>query len=264
MQCWSFATVGLLFISLVKVTSSISIMVVREHHSRHCGIWKEGDPEDLKRPITDVLAENQHEGHEVPGMCYFEGAAPWITYTPPPADYTMSAESGALSMRAVDSFMGTCSPPFHFETGQGPLMTAHFEGSVVSTHVDCPYYTYDDLYFYSLGWLKNQRVDCSLMSNATAWNALVETECDHLMEAYNFTDEELTFHRHIDDNPLISLQAANSWTGVGEPVTSRMFALHVYAKCLLGGAPNEMAYSCARACLLPGDPALIGHEAECL
>jgi len=239
------------------------------HVRGQCGQFK---PSDLVRPIREVLAE--HPG--VNGFCYFAGAEAWISQQAPEPDYVQSSKAAVLGMRNNVAMPGTCT--MSYPEGQGPLKTAHFEGGTVSSHIDCNYYEYDDLYFYSLGWLKNQRLDGSLMSNATAWEALAREECDRLQEMFHFRDEEITMQKHGQrgDNMVILAKSQVAFSGkcqiimkmppsrTCDPITSREFASHAYGKCLLGGAAGdaaEMAYAYSRACLLPGN--IIGHESAC-
>jgi len=247
-----------------------------------CGGWR-NNTEDLKRPIREVMAE--HPG--IDGFCYFDQAEAWISPMPDAPDYLQMGADGASAMRN-NAMAGTCPKAMKYPTGKGPLVTVTFDAGTLSTHLDCPYYVYDDLYFYSLGWLKGQRLDGSLMSNATAWEALARKECDRIQETYNFTDDEITMEKHgqshgdkgenqyiyyksqftVTGNCLIASTAAIFAGGkvehVCEPITSREFASHAYGKCLLGGNAGdaaEMAYAYSRACLLPNN--MIGHESEC-
>merc|ERR1719436_1784025 len=133
------------------------------------------------------------EHPDVDGFCYFQGSEAWIQPSPPNPDYVEMGKASTLDMRN-NGMTGVCITSY--PTGQGPLKTAHFDAGTVSSHIDCNYYEYDDLYFYSLGWLKNQRLDGSLMSNATAWEALAREECDSMQKKYDIKDEELTIASH--------------------------------------------------------------------
>lgn len=225
-----------------------------------CGGWVL-HPGDAYRPIPEVLKE--HPG--VDGYCYFEGIEVWIWYYGKIADYESLGHELALGMRE-GSMAGACSQKY--TDGTGPLETATFDAGTVSSHIDCEYYHYDDLYFYSLGWLRGQRLDGSKLKNATAWEELAAQECQRLDDTYHFRPEELSIHQHGNsgDNLVFMQKSICAFSGDGncEKVTSRDFALHVYAKCLLGiqHAAEEMAYSYMRACLTPGN--VIKHGPECI
>ena len=59
---------------------------------------------------------------------------------------------------------------------QGPLITFNFEGQVITSYMDAPHYSYDDLYGYSLGFLQGQGLDAELMKNASGWIAISRLE----------------------------------------------------------------------------------------
>lgn len=220
----------------------------RHFDTSECG---KRHPEDLYRPVKDVL----HEHEDIPGSCYFQFAAFWIGYEPT-GDFRDAASSGIEFMRSNNM---TC--PTFAGDGKGEAITWEYEGGTLHSHKDCGYYTYDDLYFYSLGWLKNQRLNGSLMSDPAAWKALAEEECADIQRQYRFTDEESSVGKHVDSNPVINERANCAISRRCPPVTVREFKLHVYTKCLLGLAATEMAYGYSRACLLPGNH--VGHGSEC-
>eukprot|EP00416_Gambierdiscus_australes_P022770 CAMPEP_0171060226 /NCGR_PEP_ID=MMETSP0766_2-20121228/3698_1 /TAXON_ID=439317 /ORGANISM="Gambierdiscus australes, Strain CAWD 149" /LENGTH=293 /DNA_ID=CAMNT_0011515779 /DNA_START=63 /DNA_END=941 /DNA_ORIENTATION=- len=189
--------------------------------------------EDLYRYIPDVLAE--HPG--VDGFCYFEKHAPWFSYVGPVEDYEQWGRNGVLGMRSnpvmCPNFPGV---------GKGPLTQMHYEGVDFWSHVDCIHQFGDDVYCHALGWLKNQRLDASLMANATAWRQLAEQECQHMNETYHFAREEVTVGKHLDDQGYIYS---------GPMCNARNLNLHAYHKCALGHAAEEMAYCMNVGCVLP-------------
>mmetsp|Transcript_78419 Transcript_78419/g.181924 ORF Transcript_78419/g.181924 Transcript_78419/m.181924 type:complete len:294 (+) Transcript_78419:74-955(+) len=213
-------------------------------------------PKDLYRPVIQVL--NEHPG--IDGFCYFGFAAFWLGYSPV-HNFLQTSRTGVLSMRQNPMTCANWSGH-----GSGPKQVGSFELGSFTSHIDCHYYQYDDLYYYSLGWLKNQGLDGSRMSNYTAWRELAAEECEKIRQEYHFTPEESSVGRHVDDNNRISMHSGCAWTGASlshfcKKPTVREYKLHVYTKCLLGHAADEMAYGYMRACLLPGN--VIGHGPEC-
>lgn len=215
--------------------------------------------EDLYRPIRTVLSE--HPG--VDGHCYFSFAAFWIN--PFPTDpYLIAqidyAEVGRNGVKGLQELPLTCGDGIEARRGTGvPRTYVGDWGTVTSLSQDCMFYGQDDIYCYTLGWLKNQHLDSSLITNSTAWTALGQSECDNLQKKYNFSDEETTVGFCIDQNsgPMQSHISAGT-------VTSRELARHVYPKCLMSGGvagASEMAYCQALGCILPGNK--IGHGEEC-
>ncbi|CAK9052647.1 unnamed protein product [Durusdinium trenchii] len=108
-----------------------------------------------------------------------------------------------------------------------PLMDARdVQNQVITSYMDAPHYSYDDLYGYSLGFLQGQGLDAELMKN-----------------------EELVLADWLDDNMVLlakvmcsaSLTAAHmlpdikgkaKWRSLTdcEPITARDFAKHHYIK----------------------------------
>jgi len=212
-----------------------------ESGGMECGL---NHSEDLYKYIPDVLAE--HPG--VDGFCYFERHAPWMSYTGPTQDYVASGQAGVLGMRHNRNMC-----PFFPGEGKGPLVLNSYEGVTLWSHVDCMHQTGDDKYCHALGWLRNQRLDFSLMSNKTAWEELAEQECRRMNETYHFTHEETTVGKHIDDQGVI-------WSD--PQLTARNLNLHAFHKCALGHAADEMAYCMTLSCLLPPGN-VVGHGPWC-
>lgn len=219
---------------------------------RPCGLFQ---PKDLDRPIRKVLAE--HPG--IPPSCVYDGANQYISYDPWTAspDYNYHRKLPDDYCMNGETYLGE---------NQGPEVTVEFDGLSVTTHLDCPYFGYDDLFYYSLGWLKNQRFDAALMSNKTAWEDLTRKECERLQQEFQYTDEEMTFNHWNAYNMEICnrLECSKSGKyklGVCKPITRRDFGSHAYGYCLLGTAPSCIAFSQARACLLPGN--VVGHRHAC-
>lgn len=212
-----------------------------------CGKYK---PEDLDKPVSQVIREN-------PGVhmyCYFDGVTKnegeWIR--------------AEIHNGPTFELMGYYDRPECMAApGKGKFGSILYLGDNVTDHFDCGDYEMDDIYFYSLGWLKDQRLDGSPLKqhNWTAWLEQGKKECDSFMDAYNFTDEEVTVGHLVRDNTDLVQRSRASWRG-GPPVPRREYALHIYIKCAMDHGPWEMAYAYNRACLLPGN--LIGHSTQCL
>jgi len=216
----------------------------RESGGMECGL---DHTADLYRPIPEVLAE--HPG--VDGYCYFEYHAPWMAYTQPPSavdDYLAKSQQAVKFMRQ-NPIMCSNDPGMD----KGPLSRISYEGDrgtvVLHSHLDCIHMRGDDVYCHAMGWLRNQRLDFGQISNATAWRALAEEECRGFQRKYNFTKDEISLGKHIDDQDWI-------WGG-----PARNLVLHAYHKCLLGHAAEEMAYCQSLSCLLPGGE--VGHGGWC-
>merc|ERR1719210_2641634 len=118
---------------------------------------------------------------------------------------------------------------------QGPEVRISYDGlSFTWTHVRDCIDIVDDTYCYSLGWLKNQRLDGSLMSQKESWHALAKSECQQIQDEYQFVDEEVTVGRHVMSTPVYFKKTWCSLTGGCEPITQRIHKEHVYTKCQLG------------------------------
>jgi len=215
----------------------------RETGGMECGL---NHSEDLYKPIPEVLRE--HPG--VDGFCYFERHAPWMVYNGRTTNYVVGGQSAVAGMRS-NPVMCPNDPG----QGKGPKVPLHYVGVNLESHVDCLHMLGDDIYCHALGWLRNQRLDASLMENATAWEALAEEECSRMMRTYKFTEEEVTVGKHLDDQDVI-------W--YGPRATARNLNLHAYHKCALGTmhAADEMAYCMSLSCLLPPGN-MIGHGPWC-
>jgi len=223
-----------------------SYLGYRESGGMECGL---NHSSDLYKPIPDVLAE--HPG--VDGYCYFEFHAPWMTYVDDLVvdDYLVWGENARLFMRSNEA-MCPNDPGFN----NGPEVEVKYIGddgntiTLLDLHEDCLHIGGDVKYCHALGWLGNQ-VDTSLMTDPEAWRALNEEECERLNQKYNFTDEEITLGKHIDDQAWI----------FSDDGLARNLALHGYHKCLLGHGAEEMAYCANLSCLLPDNQ--IGHADTC-
>lgn len=226
--------------------------------------------DDFNRSISQVMSE--HPG--VDGYCYFNAAAMYISYEEE-HNYPQDCAGGILGLRGAD-YQGLNS---------GEFVTFHWEGQPVSTHADSSHYLYDDLYALSLGFLQNQGLETSLMTNNSAWVDLSRQQCEQIQVQYQFTDDDLILNDLLDANLPIM---AKCYCAAGVPlpssmnvpyvaekaeyisptdctsITQREFALHHYMKCALGykNSAADMAYLHGRACLLEGGTR-IGHETEC-
>jgi len=200
-------------------------------------------PEDLDRPISEVRAE--HPDADL--FCYFAPHVPWFD----PLAQTTGLYSYDASFDEVKAVFGP-----YLGHNAGPLVSFHFDGAPPSglwSHVDADNYWYDDPYCYTLGFLKNQNVDGSLLHNYSAWKAIAKSECDKWQAEYNFAPEELTVGSHVAYNPTIMEES--HCAGGGGPanctkITAREYKLHAYAKCALGDEAPEMTYCYRRGCLL--------------
>jgi len=124
----------------------------------------------------------------------------------------------------------------------------------------------DDLYCYALGWLRNQGLNESLMSDWDAWAKVASRECQKLNDEYAFTEDELTMWQHCNGWGATMWRcgcSAGFRGGDCNRVSKREFAFHAYHKCLIGthAAGTEIAYCNSRACLLPNNT--IGHHKDC-
>lgn len=233
--------------------------------SNACATHSHGS--DCYRPVDDVMAE--HPGED--GYCYFNSVAFYVKYGGPTPDFEAEAASGITYLRHGE-YKGL---------NTGPLLTYHFEGEVIASHMDSMHYSYDDIYAYSLGFLQGQGIDSWRMKNATDWISLSEEKCKTIQQRYNFSKAELVLSDWLDFNQVIATMACCS-AGIScatdennrrlsgfqsvsqcRPVTRRDFAKHHYMKCLLGyrNSAADMAYLHSRACLLAGHR--IGHFSDC-
>eukprot|EP00930_Biecheleria_cincta_P012267 TRINITY_DN11584_c0_g1_i3.p1 TRINITY_DN11584_c0_g1~~TRINITY_DN11584_c0_g1_i3.p1 ORF type:complete len:308 (+),score=24.20 TRINITY_DN11584_c0_g1_i3:49-972(+) len=224
----------------------------------------------FSRSIVDVMRE--HPGED--GFCIFNASAMYILYSPQPPDYVAFAIAGILGLR----------DPSYKGLNTGALVTFHWEGTSVTTHADLDHYLYDDLYEFSLGYLQNQGLDTSKMSDPQAWEELSRQQCEQVQATYQFRDEELIFNDLLDSNlpihaqchcaagvplpiamqvPYVTEKADYHSPSDCKPITKREFARHHYMKCVLGypNSASDMAYLNGRACLLPGNR--IGHYTAC-
>jgi len=205
--------------------------------------------------VNIPLWKQQHPDIEDP-FCHFQNAAMWFPGAYRSPDYNTSGRGPqyqGVSTGMCDS-MGSV---------EGPEVSLSYDGGDLTwNHARNCIDIVDDPYCYSLGWLKGQNLDGSLLTNKTAWEELAQDECQGIKEEYGFDDEEVTVGRHVFTTPLYFKQTWNSLQGTGSPITKRLHKEHVYTKCLLGdGAPTEMSYCYFKACVLPGNR--IGHTSEC-
>mmetsp|Transcript_60243 Transcript_60243/g.176083 ORF Transcript_60243/g.176083 Transcript_60243/m.176083 type:complete len:289 (-) Transcript_60243:111-977(-) len=243
--------------SKVRAAFSKSLPLSQWQPPAECGT---PHTQDLFRPIKNVLGE--HPG--VDGHCYFHFAAFWINAFPTDPELIQQFDYVSNGKRAVEGLQNlpiTCGLggiKTHKGTGKPRTYVGDW-GTVTSLSQDCVFYSQDDIYCYTLGWLKNQHLDSSLMANATAWTALGEAECDKLQRKYSFSDHETTVGYCVAQNSGPMHSHIESGT-----VTSRELARHVYPKCLMSGGvagASEMSYCQALGCVLPGNR--IGHAEEC-
>lgn len=225
---------------------------------------------DFSRSIVEVMQE--HPGED--GFCYFNASAFYILWMGDVLDYDDFAKQGVLGLRTPD-YKGL---------NTGPLVTFNWEGESVSTYADLDHYLYDDLYAFSLGFLQNQGLDTSKMSDPQAWQDVSKHQCEQIQAKYNFSDDELVFNDLLDSNlrmfaqcycaagvelplamrtPYVTEKAGYNSPTDRKPITNREFARHHYMNCVLGynNSAGDMAFLHARACLLPGNR--IGHYTEC-
>jgi len=199
-------------------------------------------------------------------------------------DYEEQGKMSAESWSTSENYLGE---------GQGPRATWSVEGSVLtSRHLDYPgCYLADDAYCWTLGWLKGQGLDGTLMSNKSAWDAVTDRECKKIGDALSsyLPEENHTVYRHVMWNriwpvglncnlingPREPARSADTidcnvvdcnmlWNGnpsTCKPITKNQMREHAYRKCLFGFAATEVSYCYSRACLLNGNE--IGHGSEC-
>ncbi len=238
--------------------------------SNNCPIHTNG--KDCYRPIPEVMAE--HPG--VDGYCYFNQTGFWVSpVADDNPDFVQYTVQGINYLRGLGGYQG-------FK--KGPVITFHFEGKVITGHLDSTHYAYDDLYGYSLGYLQGQGLDAALVKNSSAWISISEKKCNQIQETYNFQNQELHLSDWLDQNVVINTKVycsakipiqnmysqavldAAKYKSVDdcEPVTARDFAKHHYVKCLLGypNSASDGAYLNLRACLLDGGRR-IGHFSDC-
>lgn len=203
---------------------------------------------DFKRPIAEVKDEHP----DIDPCCYFGFHGDWLRYPPKTKKAHVFSNSDPLSDR-ID-------PPWGKAVfSDGTEVTMHVDS--VSGSVDN-----DDLYCYSLGWLRNQGLNESLISDWDAWVDVTRQECKKLNEKYAFKDDELTMWNHCNGWGRTMWRCGCS-AGLRDSdcsrVTKREFALHAYHKCIMGdhAAGGEIAYCNSRACLLENNK--IGHHKDC-
>jgi len=223
--------------------------------------------EDLKQCGSSTFKELQmtipvwKKSHPevIDPFCYFQNHAMWFAGQYRQEDY-MDVGKGPQHLGDAPGKGYLCDSAGHVE---GPEVTLIYDaGTITWNHLRNCIDFVDDPYCYSLGWLKGQGIDGSLMSNTTAWEEKAKQECARIQEEFHFDDEEITVGRHIMTTPLYFKQSWNSFQGNGSPITKRLHNEHVYTKCQLGdGAPMEMTYCYYKACVLAGNR--IGHTSEC-
>mmetsp|Transcript_55532 Transcript_55532/g.153732 ORF Transcript_55532/g.153732 Transcript_55532/m.153732 type:complete len:309 (-) Transcript_55532:76-1002(-) len=201
------------------------------------------------------LWRKQHPNVSDP-FCHFKNHAMWFTNSYRASNY--SAGRGTPSSLGEVDYL--CDSKGRVD---GPEVSLSYDAGIITwNHVRNCIDVIDDPYCFSLGWLKGQSLDGSLLTNASAWNELARQECAKIREEYAFNDEEVTVGRHVFTVPVYFRRTWNSLKGTGTPITKRLHKEHVYAKCLLGdGAPTEMSYCYFKGCVLPGNR--IGHYSEC-
>lgn len=226
-------------------------------HSPGCG---QAIPEELQMTIPGW--QKRHPG--VRSFCHFSNYGFWFPEVQA-SDYSLAKSESAST--AADTPSRTGQGCQSFGAVGGPEVTIKFDGlSFTWNHArDCIDLT-DDPYCYSLGWLKGQNIDGTLMKNKTAWHLLAMSECQKIQDEFQFVDEEVTVGRHVESTPIYFSRTWCALTGRCPAVTRRIFKEHVYTKCQLGAdsseyAALEMAYCYYKACVLPGNR--IGHSSEC-
>jgi len=207
--------------------------------------------EDETRPIKEVLAEHGNPD----GFCYFKNNPFYIN---PVAEQDFR-KKGQMGVDGLRNWALTCKQPFREGSGSPVTWTGDW-GDVSTDNLDCTFYNQDLIYCYTFGWLRNQHLDSSLITNNTAWIELAGKECDDMQNKFQFADEEVTIARMKHENEetgRLGLGAMCSQKkGCQNPITSRELAMHVYPKCLLSlehGAASEMAYCQQLGCVLPDD-----------
>merc|ERR1719195_1369266 len=137
----------------------------------------------------------------------------------------------------------TCNYLGHLQGPEVTIVTS--AGKMTWNHLDHCNDLIDDYYCYSLGWLKNQLISNEEpMSNYSAWKARGKEECAKIQEEYQFLDEEVTVGRHIFSAQLYFRAAHCAVYGnctMTPEQAKRLHKEHVYTKCLLGDAAQEMA-----------------------
>merc|ERR1719210_995380 len=117
---------------------------------------------DFEKPLPQVKAEHP----DIDLCCYF-GFHVWWWSGPPKMN-----ETHVFSVN--DPIQGRKDPPWGKAVfSDGTEVTMHIDS--VSIDIDN-----DDLYCYSLGWLRNQGLNDSLMSIWDAWAEVTRQECKKL------------------------------------------------------------------------------------
>jgi len=220
-------------------------------------------PEDLDTPIMQLKKEYPEEDL----FCRFSWYVPWFLNYPIMHVYQSYVVTDEQARETQGHFTGFALPD-----GRGPIVKFHTEATPpegITTHIDSVDLL-DDIRCYTLGFLKNQGLDSSLMHRYEEWKQVADRECEKIGQEYQFTDQELTVRRHKDLNADMTKGAACA-AGLGapgcRPVTTRDIKLHAYQKCLLGDEAPEMSFCYSRGCLLEGHIGHIGHIghfSECL
>lgn len=209
---------------------------------------------DLDRPVQQIIDE---QGPNFDGFCYFWSHVPWFHGTPFAHFAKTYVQDTDQALQIFGGYRGL---------NKGQLVTYNIDGAPpgLKSHLDAPNYVYDDPYCWSLGFLKNQGLNGSLMSSYDAWKAIGHEECRKIKAEYSFSDEEMTVADHVNYNPTISAKSECA-AGLGPagciPITIREYKKHAYLKCLMGDESPEMSYCYVRGCLLPGN--YIGHGSDC-
>lgn len=202
---------------------------------------------DFNRSIREVQAEHPDEDL----CCYFGYHGDWLQWPP--------ITKAIHTFTITDPLAGRVDPPWgkaHFSDGTEVIMHIAAEG----------YIDNDDLYCFGLGWLRNQGLNESLITDWDAWSEVTRQECKKLDEKYAFTDSELTMRVHCNGwgRTMWRCGCSGGFRGHNcSRVTKREIALHAYHKCIMGvhAAGGEIAYCIHRGCLLPNNR--IGHHADC-
>ncbi|CAJ1327880.1 unnamed protein product [Effrenium voratum] len=226
---------------------------------------------DCDRPLQDVLAE--HPGMD--GYCYFNASAMYVNFYESEApDYVGSPAKGILKLRGTN-YQGLDS---------GPLVTFHFEGQAITSHIDVDHYAYDDLYGFFLGALQGQGLTLEQLRDPAAWEKASAQKCEEIQATYNFTREDMIFSEVLDMNmpifamsfcaaglelpallhtPYVTEKAKYKSAADCQPISAREYARHHYMKCLAGvkNSAADLAYLFGRACLKEGNQ--IRHLEAC-
>jgi len=220
-----------------------------EPTTSHCG---NSNLAELSMPITEWRRKHQ----DIDAFCHFENHALWFQGAGAVTDYNQygrACRSCYTESSCICEYLGE---------GNGPSRSITYDaGTITWNHIDHCVDLIDDPYCYSLGWMKNQRLDGRLMSNYSAWKALGVAECEAIQEEFDFQPEEVTVGRHVALTPFYFKGAYCALYGNCAPITQRLHKMHVYTKCLLGDAAPEMAYCYYKGCVLPDNR--IGHGSEC-